>query len=57
MRYDKVTKTHRNQQLYEYAEKHSELSQEEIGEVFRISRQRVSKLLQKMKLLQQKKAG
>jgi len=46
-KYDKVTKTKRNQQLREYALKHTELSQEEIGEIFRISRQRVSQILKR----------
>ena len=48
-KYDSVTKTKRNLQLLEYANKNPELSMTEIGEVFRISRQRVSKILKKYK--------
>ena len=48
-KYDSVTKTKRNQQLQEYARNHLELSQAEIGEIFRISRQRVSQILKRYK--------
>jgi len=48
-KYDSVTKTKRNLQLIDYANKNSELSLAEIGEVFRISRQRVQQILDKYK--------
>ena len=44
-RYDSMRKLERNKTLYDYAEKHPELSQKEIGSVFNISTSRVSKLL------------
>ena len=45
MRYDSMRKLKRNQMLRDYAAAHPELSLKEIGEVFRITRQRVQYLL------------
>jgi DNA-directed RNA polymerase specialized sigma subunit len=49
MRYEAVTKTARNQAVRDYAKAHPEKSLKEIGEVFRISKQRVCVLLGKYK--------
>ncbi len=50
MKYERVTKVKRNQQLWEYVQQHPELSLTEIGEIFRISRQRVAQLLKRKQL-------
>lgn len=47
MKYDNVTKRNRNSELVNYRKNHPELSLQEIGEVFNISKQRVSILLLK----------
>jgi predicted DNA-binding protein YlxM (UPF0122 family) len=47
MKYENITKVARNAALREYFVAHPELSQEEIGEVFGISKQRVGQLIKK----------
>jgi DNA-directed RNA polymerase specialized sigma subunit len=47
MKYEKITKTARNEAVREYARTHKELSHREIGEVFRISKQRIGQILKK----------
>lgn len=46
-RYDSMRKLTRNKQLVDYKNSHPEESLKEIGAVFNISKQQVSKLLQK----------
>ena len=43
-KYDGLRKIERNKAVCEYAENHSDLSQEEIGKVFGISGSRVSRI-------------
>ncbi len=47
MKYDGLRKIERNKALREYAEKHPNSSLQEIGEIFGISKQRVSIILKK----------
>ena len=47
MKYDSNTKRARNALIKEYRLQHPELSLREIGEVFGISKQRVSKIVRK----------
>ena len=53
MKYEKTTKRVRNELLYQYYLDHPELSLKEIGEeeIFGISKQRVSKIIQREKEL------
>ena len=48
MKYEKTTLTTRNMLVREAHQQHPELSLEEIGEAFWISKQRVSKILKKV---------
>ena len=50
-RYDKKKKLERNRELANYASRHPELSLEEIGREFGITRQRVWVILSKQKML------
>ncbi len=45
MKYDSMRKIERNKALREYAENHPRFSLQEIGEIFGISKQRVSIIL------------
>jgi len=47
MKYGGMTKTARNQAVKDYHEAHPEFSLKEIGQVFRISKQRVSQIIKK----------
>ena len=49
MKYEANTKGARNELLYEYFLQHPELSLKEIGEIFGISKQRVSKIIKREK--------
>jgi len=49
MRYKEFNKEQRNKDLLAYQKKHPDLSLEEIGQHFSISKQRVSQILQKHK--------
>ena len=51
MKYESVTKRKRNELLYDYYQIHPELSLEEIGRIFGISKQRVSKIIKREKEL------
>lgn len=44
-KYDALRKIGRNKAVCEYAESHTDLSQQEIGEVFGISGSRVSRII------------
>jgi len=55
-RYDKIRKNDRNQMLEEYADNHPEATYTKIGELFGISKQRVSELLKIAKERKNKKA-
>ena len=44
-RYDSMRKIERNKALYEYVERHPDLSMKEVGEVFGVCTSRVSRLL------------
>lgn len=48
-KYDSNRKIHRNKLLVEYVQQNPELSLQEVGMVFNISRQRVSEILQREK--------
>jgi hypothetical protein len=45
MKYEANTKTARNQAVRDYAKAHPELSMKEVGEVFKITKQRVWQIL------------
>jgi DNA-directed RNA polymerase specialized sigma subunit len=47
MKYDSVTKRVRNHEVYEYRKENPNLSMKEIGEIFGISRQRVSQIVKR----------
>jgi DNA-directed RNA polymerase specialized sigma subunit len=47
MKYESITKTARNNMVREYAQAHPELSHKEIGQVFRVSKQRIGQILKK----------
>ena len=46
-KYDSLRNIPRNKELVEYAQRHPELSQKEIGKVYGITESRVSRLLRK----------
>jgi biotin operon repressor len=48
-KYDSLRKTDRDRALGEFADLHPTLSQKEVGKVFNISRQRVGKILKRLK--------
>jgi len=50
MKYESVTKRARNELLKEYWLQHPELSLREIGLIFGISKQRVSKIIRKVRI-------
>ncbi|GAI61871.1 unnamed protein product [marine sediment metagenome] len=54
--YAKLRKTERNRMLVQFVEEHPNLTLEEIGRVFNISKQRVSELL-KIERLKNEKAA
>jgi len=47
MKYEKLRKQTRNEALVEYEKAHTDMSLEEIGMVFRISKQRVRAILKR----------
>lgn len=47
MKYERTTKTVRNKMVRDYHNAHPELSLKEIGDIFNISKQRVSVLISK----------
>ena len=56
-KYDSLRNIPRNKELVEYAGRHPELSQKEIGKVYGITESRVSRLLKKYRLVQEVKDG
>ncbi len=47
MKYETITKTKRNQAIIEYSKNHPELSLDEIGKMFMLTRQRVHQILKR----------
>ncbi len=52
-KYDSLRKLQRDQLLIDFTKQHPELSMEEIGAAFNISRQRVSEILSKARRMEQ----
>jgi DNA-directed RNA polymerase specialized sigma subunit len=51
MKYERVTKTKRNNEIKEYYKQHPELSLEEIGKLYGISGSRVHQIVNKKPLI------